>query len=120
MASTINTGKRKTFNARNHGIGAYVTTHMHKIEFEAIDYLQLVDWAGRAIREGKRGYIPANVPPILARLNIEPQAYLKQLHSTKNRLSLPVALGSAKALREFANRHGRKFLRNVKTFQACT
>ena len=95
-------------------------THIHKIEFEAIDYLQLVDWAGRAIREGKRGYIPANVPPILARLNIEPQAYLKQLHSTKNRLSLPVALGSAKALLEFANRHGRKFLRNVKTFQACT
>lgn len=29
---------------------------------------ELVDWTGRAIREGKRGAIPANVPPILERL----------------------------------------------------
>ena len=33
-------------------------------------YLQLVDWMGRIEREGKRGSIPADIPPILERLGL--------------------------------------------------
>ena len=33
-------------------------------------YLELVDWTGRAVRVDKRGSIPADLPPILKRLNI--------------------------------------------------
>lgn len=40
------------------------------IPFEMKDYLSLVDWTGRVIREDKRGAISASVPPILERLNI--------------------------------------------------
>ncbi|MBU2714442.1 transposase, partial [Zooshikella harenae] len=40
------------------------------ISFSSKDYLQLVDWLGRAIRDDKRGAIPSNMPPILERLNI--------------------------------------------------
>jgi hypothetical protein len=40
------------------------------------DYLELVDWTGRAILEGKRGYIPANQPPILERLQIDPEHWI--------------------------------------------
>ncbi|MEJ2691559.1 MAG: transposase [Candidatus Thiodiazotropha sp.] len=40
------------------------------------DYLELVDWTGRAILEGKQGYIPDNQPSILVRLLIEPQHWL--------------------------------------------
>ena len=32
------------------------------IPYAFIDYLELVDWTGRVIREDKRGAIPAQVP----------------------------------------------------------
>ncbi len=46
------------------------------LPFRLKDYLELVDWTGRAILEDKRGYIPANQPPILQRLQIDPQHWL--------------------------------------------
>jgi len=35
------------------------------------EYLELLDWTGRAIRSGKRGAIPAHLAPILRRLRID-------------------------------------------------
>ena len=90
-----------------------LVSHEHEIPFALHDYFQLVDWAGRAIREDKRGYIPENTPPILTRLNLDPQIYLQQLNSSKRKLSHPIALGTENILRAFAKRHGRKFLRNA-------
>jgi REP element-mobilizing transposase RayT len=46
------------------------------LPFRLEDYLQLVDWTGRIMREDKRGAIPETLPPILERLNIEPQQWL--------------------------------------------
>ena len=43
------------------------------LPFRLNDYLELVDWTGRILREDKRGAIPDNLPPILGRLNIDPQ-----------------------------------------------
>ena len=40
------------------------------------DYLQLVDWTGRIIRQDKRGSIDTNEPPILQRLSIQPDRWL--------------------------------------------
>ena len=39
-------------------------------------YLSLLDTVGRVIREGKRGAIPAELPPILERLGIDPGRWL--------------------------------------------
>jgi REP element-mobilizing transposase RayT len=39
-------------------------------------YLQIVDWAGRQVRPDKRGAIPEDVPPILARLGIDSEAFV--------------------------------------------
>ncbi|NHO68550.1 transposase [Aestuariicella hydrocarbonica] len=44
--------------------------------FSLSDYLQLVGWTGRAIRNDKSGSIPTNLPPILARLHIPPHQWL--------------------------------------------
>jgi hypothetical protein len=44
-----------------------------------IKYLELVDWAGRQVRADKRGSIPDHVPPILARLGIDAEAFLQSL-----------------------------------------
>jgi len=40
------------------------------ILFSMTDYLQLVDWTGKMVRNNKRGSIPSSTPPILTRLNI--------------------------------------------------
>jgi hypothetical protein len=46
------------------------------LPFRLKDYLELVDWTGRAIVEDKKGYIPTNQPPILQRLQIDTQHWL--------------------------------------------
>lgn len=46
------------------------------LPFLLTDYLELVDWTGRIIREDKRGSIPNDIPPILDRLQIEPKEWL--------------------------------------------
>jgi len=40
------------------------------VPFGFQDYLTLLDWTGRMIRVGKRGYIDSALPPILTRLQI--------------------------------------------------
>jgi len=47
------------------------------IPFDFRDYLELVDWTGRAIRPEKRGFIPENAPKILGRLGIEPRQFIE-------------------------------------------
>jgi hypothetical protein len=51
------------------------------LPFRLEDYLELVDWTGRILRDDKRGAIPAHLPPILERLNIDPRYWL---HMTRN------------------------------------
>jgi len=46
------------------------------LPFRLTDYLELVDWTGRILRDDKRGAIDANLPPILERLQIEPKHWL--------------------------------------------
>jgi REP element-mobilizing transposase RayT len=46
------------------------------LNFSMRDYLELTDWVGRAIREDKSGATPAELAPILERLNIDPKAWL--------------------------------------------
>jgi len=42
----------------------------HGIPYRFVDYLELVDWAGRAIHAHQKGFIPPDLPPILQRLRI--------------------------------------------------
>ena len=43
------------------------------IPFNLIDYIELIDWTGRAFVDNKRGAIPDDAPPILIRLGISPE-----------------------------------------------
>ena len=45
------------------------------IPFDLNEYLDLVDWTGRILREDKRGAIGALLPPILERLSLAPAAW---------------------------------------------
>jgi len=80
------------------------------IPYEIGDYLELVDGSGRAVIEDKRGYIPDNLPPILDRLNINPEHYIRFINrSDKNRFGN--FIGPRQALRELAERFGKTFLK---------
>ena len=46
------------------------------LPFNLDDYIELVDWSGRVLRENKRGFISNNLPPILERLKMEPKYFL--------------------------------------------
>ena len=45
------------------------------ILFKFEEYLKLVDWTGRIIRNDKRGHINSSLPPILTRLQITPDQW---------------------------------------------
>jgi hypothetical protein len=76
------------------------------------DYLDLVDWSGRAIRDDKRGHIPNGLPPILVRLGIEPKAYLRYMTRQEN--SFIHVIGNADAIRQTASQLGQKFLKGIR------
>ena len=46
------------------------------IPFHLKDYLELVDWTGRIVRDDKRGEINSSQPPILERLSLDRDSWL--------------------------------------------
>jgi len=69
----------------------------------------IVDWTGRALLDGKRGAIADNLPPILARLKLEPAGYLKFVAHQER--GFRTAIGSGDRMREFAEAIGKSFLK---------
>ncbi|MEW8469694.1 MAG: transposase [Candidatus Thiodiazotropha sp.] len=55
------------------------------LPFHFSDYLELIDWTGRAILDNKHGYITSNQPSILERLQIEPKHWLYVTRHFENR-----------------------------------
>lgn len=78
------------------------------IAFHFADYLELVDWSGRAIRQNKRGSIPASLPPILERLNLTEDDWLLQTQFFEKRFRR--AAGHWYNLSMLANRLGQHWL----------
>jgi hypothetical protein len=81
------------------------------IPFTLKDYVELVDWAGRMIIRGKKGFIPAAQPPILVRLNMNSAPVLDYLRRLED--YTPVALGPVSRLRCFAHSVGRRFIKGL-------
>lgn len=55
------------------------------LPFRLADYLELVDWTGRAMRDDKRGAIDSSLPPILERLQVEPKYWLHMAKHLESR-----------------------------------
>jgi hypothetical protein len=90
--------------------------HRNAIGYTTKDYLELVDWAGRAIRDNKRGAIPNSIPPILERLKLNPKTYLAFVGKSSSHLPDKIrqqhnkALGSVEQLKTLATQLGQKFI----------
>jgi hypothetical protein len=74
------------------------------LPYSLSSYLDLVDYTGRAIVANKRGYIPPELPPILERLNLNPDTWLDELNSFK---SIGItAVGTVDQLKDFCKQVG--------------
>jgi len=76
--------------------------------FRLMDYLELVDSTGRAVRNDKRGAISGQAMKILDRLGIDEKDWLSHMRPRKQRH--PVAVGALARLREYAQETGRKWV----------
>ena len=86
--------------------------HATALSFSTADYLALVDWSGRAIREDKRGAIPGTTPPILARLNLDAERFVAHVRRGGRDRHVAV-LGHVECIREAARRLGRRFFKGM-------
>ncbi|MCM2530328.1 transposase, partial [Shewanella algae] len=56
--------------------GAATAAEQSGIPFHFADYLELIDWTGRAVREDKRGFIACSRPKLLFELGISDDAWI--------------------------------------------
>jgi REP element-mobilizing transposase RayT len=82
-----------------------------RIPFAFRDYVELVDWSGRAIRGDKRGAIDTRLPRLLDRLNIDAAAWPNAMHSGGNVFGR--ALGQLDRLRLHARSLGQSWIRGL-------
>jgi hypothetical protein len=82
------------------------------IPFLFLDYLELVDWTGRAIRTDKRGVIDSRLPPIPRRLNVDAAAWQGAMRPNGNVFGR--ALGRLDHLRLHAKALGQSWIRGVR------
>lgn len=82
------------------------------IPYKLHDYLALVDWSGRAIRDDKRGFIDRELPPILERLSIESDAW--KLLMGRRGTMFGRAMGRLDAMRLHAATLGQSWVRGVR------
>jgi putative transposase len=88
------------------------------IPYRFQDYLELIDWTGRAIRKDKKGAIPAHAPPILTRLNIDPVQWVRQAQHFGR--WFPCFAGGVARLKAISQKLDRRWLHGMSAARALT
>lgn len=84
-------------------VGNYREPMPKGIVFHLTDYLELVDWTGRAVLEGK-GSIDADTAKILQRLNISPEHWIEISTNFESRFK--GIAGATNSLKELYTKFG--------------
>ncbi len=83
---------------------------MPEIDLES--YLELIDWTGRAIKEGKKGHIPADLAPILDRLDLDQKEWVSNVKQFGGMFHH--FIGKAGSIAKAAERAGQKWAKGMK------
>ena len=78
------------------------------IPFAFNDYLLLIEWTGRAVREDKKGSLSSNRPSVLEQLQLNPERFVDNIKHYQRRFK--VGVGSFDNLKAFADALGKKWL----------
>jgi REP element-mobilizing transposase RayT len=84
--------------------------HKQAMGFTLCEYLQLIDWSGRMVKEGKRGAISEEPPPIFQRIGLEPSRFVEHLQGYAA-TEQQTAMGHFHKIRLAAQTLGRRFLK---------
>ncbi|GLQ89892.1 hypothetical protein [Dyella flagellata] len=84
---------------------------MPALSLRTLEYLELVDWSGRMVREDKRGSIAPEAPAGLTRLGLRERQWQSQLLGIENRYWR--AVGTAESLMAKARALGQCWLKGV-------
>ena len=76
--------------------------------FSLLDYIELVDWSGRIIREDKRETISSNHPQLLSKLGLDNETWLSL--ASRFGKEYQGAVGSLKALALFASHTSKRWI----------
>ena len=91
--------------------------HIHAMGYSLMDYIELVDWAGRSIHPTKQGHIPDHVPPVLNRLGIDHGLFLQCMQGKTRDMTRTNAIGRLEKLQKYAEQLGLKFIRGFRQTQ---
>jgi REP element-mobilizing transposase RayT len=81
------------------------------IPFGYDDYLELVDWTGRAVHLKKRGAIPAHQPKILDRIGMDAEQFINYAHRFLKEFGS--AIGKPQKLAELCAQRHTRYVRGV-------
>ncbi|SBS25824.1 hypothetical protein MAQ5080_00378 [Marinomonas aquimarina] len=81
------------------------------LTFALQDYLQLVDLTGRVLRAGKRGAIDLSCLPVLQRLNITSECWLKIANEFEQHTYTAVA--TEQVMADYCAKHARRKLKGI-------
>lgn len=73
------------------------------------DYLELVEWTGKAVVPGKRGAFPEGLPPIIERLGFDEESWFAAVNGFNRRFHEFV--GDSSSLRRVCDQSGRRWIR---------
>ena len=81
------------------------------LPFRLNDYLELVDWSGRILREGKKGAIPEDRPAILQRLQLDARNWCYLTRNFENPFKHLV--GAAHHVRSACQSIGQRWVQGI-------
>ncbi|AMX02699.1 hypothetical protein [Microbulbifer thermotolerans] len=88
-----------------------------ELPFQIQDYLELVGWSDRCLREDKRGAIDEQLPPILDRLQIDPR---HRLYLNRNFEShFKSLVGAAHSMRNVCEHLGKHCSQGIRDCVRC-
>lgn len=80
IQTRLNRNKRVSINTKKGLLGFINSISDYgdkRIPLAESAYIELVDWTGRCVREGKTGSIPPNLAPLLERISLSKQEWLR-------------------------------------------
>lgn len=83
------------------------------IAFRFMDYLELLDWTGRAVREDKSGFVAGNEPKILEKLGICSDIWFKTVAQYSD--SFYSHIGSESQLQAICRDSNQKWLAGMRS-----
>ena len=96
---------------------AHTVTSVSDLPISFDDYLALLDWTGRQLRNDKRGYIHADVPDIFTRLNYSPEQWMKSHQPSITWQQR--ALGSVERILSYCNSLQRRWIWQAADHEIC-